>query len=102
MDTHDKRNERNKEKLNSQYDEETGLPLDETYLEKGLPPYLSKSIEEMEKSWAIEDAGGRDNLWDCTWCNLNADINAAEVEHEISSRQAWYLRRKYLRMVDED
>ncbi|MBO4305693.1 MAG: hypothetical protein J5890_00745 [Clostridia bacterium] len=56
----------------------------------------------MEKSWAIEDAGGRDNLWDCTWCNLNADINAAEVEHEISSRQAWYLRRKYLRMVDED
>ena len=44
MGPHDERNE---EKLNSQYDEETGLPLDETYLEKGLPSHLSKSIEEM-------------------------------------------------------
>ena len=58
----------------TKYNEKTGLPEDETYLEKGLPPYLLTSLEAMKKSWAIEDAGKRDLHWDLYWCELNADI----------------------------
>ena len=39
------------------YDEITGLPIDKRYLECGLPPYLQQSIENMKKSWEIEDSG---------------------------------------------
>lgn len=52
----------------------------------------------MTASWQIKDAGGNDIHWDLNWCDLNADINSAETEQEISSEQAWYLRKKYLRM----
>lgn len=84
------------------YDEETGLPTDKRYMECGLPEYLKVSIENMQKAWAIEDAGGKDYHWDIAWCDLNADINYAEVEQLISSEQAWYLREKYLRMKREE
>lgn len=84
------------------YDSETGLPVDKTYLECGLPPYLQTSIKNMSASWAIEDSGKKDYHWDIFWCELNADINCAEVEQEISSEQAWYLREKYLRMKRGD
>ena len=80
------------------YNSETGLPNDESYLECGLPKYLQKSVEDMKNSWKIEDSGRTDYHWDIYWCNLNADINSAEVDKIISSEQAWYLRRKYLRM----
>ena len=56
----------------------------------------------MKKSWEIIDNGGQDNRWDIYWCELNADINCAEVENDISSEQAWYLRHKYLRMERRD
>ena len=82
-------------------DPETGLPKDMGYLECGLPPYLQQSIENMKKSWEIEDSGERDMHWDIYWCDLNADINYAESDRLISSEQAWYLREKYLRMVKE-
>lgn len=36
--------------------------------------------------------------WDWDWCNLQSNINSAEVNGEISSEQAWYLREKYLRI----
>ena len=87
---------------NARYDEKTGLPRDETYLEKGLPAYLYESIAAMQASWAILDQGGRDLRWDIHWCDLYADINSAETEQEISADQAWYLRRKYLRMEKDD
>ena len=80
------------------FDPETGLPLNKSYLECGLPPFLEQSIENMKRSWAIEDSGGSDLHWDIYWCDLNADINCCEVEKIISSEQAWYLREKYLRM----
>ena len=51
-------------------------------------------------SWKIEDGGGTDPHWDCFWCELNADINSAEVDHLITHDQAAYLRREYLRMGD--
>lgn len=79
----------------------TELPSDKRYLETNLPEYLMESIEMMEKSWAILDKGEIDPHWDAVWCNLSADINAAEVDQIISSRQANYLREKYLRMENE-
>ena len=80
------------------YNKETGLPNDKTYLECGLPKYLQTSINNMKKSWEIIDSGKSDLHWDLYWCELNADINSAEVDKAISSEQAWYLRKKYLRM----
>lgn len=85
---------------NADYDNLTGKPKDDSYLEKGLPEYLSNSLSSMIKSWKIEDSGKRDLHWDIHWCELNADINSAETEQEISTEQAWYLRRKYLRIEE--
>ena len=82
----------------AKYDKETGLPENKAYLECGLPPYLQISLENMKKSWEIEDNGKRDLHWELYWCELNADINSAEVDQVISPEQAWYLREKYLRM----
>lgn len=87
---------------NARYNRTTGLPKDDSYLEKGLPDYLQKSIEAMQASWEIIDNGGKDLHWDICWSELNADINSAETEQEISTDQAWYLRRKYLRMEKDD
>ena len=80
------------------YSKERGLPVDEAYLECGLPVYLQQSLEQMKKSWEIEDSGEKDWHWDIYWCELNADINSAEVDQEITHEQAAYLRKKYLRM----
>lgn len=80
------------------YDRESGLPKHKNYLERGLPAYLQSSLENMIASWKIVDSGKKDYHWDLYWNELNADINSAEVEQEISSEQAWYLREKYLRM----
>ena len=80
------------------YCKDTGLPKSEERFEKGLPAYLRKSINAMNASWALLDAGKPDLHRDLNWCDLNADINSAETEQEISSEQAWYLREKYLRI----
>ena len=85
---------------NDSYARNTGKPKENSYLEKGLPEYLSKSLSAMINVWKIEDSGKRDLHFDIYWCDLNADINSAETEQEISSEQAWYLRRKYLRMEE--
>ena len=82
----------------AQYDRDTGLPKDKSYLEKGLPPYLAESLETMKQTWAIMDSGKNDMHWDIVWCDLNACINSAETEKEISAEQASYLRKEYLRM----
>ena len=86
----------------SDYDSKTGMPTDETHFECGLPKNLAESLERMKKSWKIVDSGEKDYHWDICWCELNADINSAEVENLISSEQAWYLRRKYLRIEKPD
>jgi len=83
------------------YHSDSGLPKNEAYLEKGLPPYLQKSLELLKSSWKRKDNGKPDLHWDLYWCELNADINSAETEQEISSEQAQYLRHKYLRMETE-
>lgn len=86
----------------SAYDPESGLPKDDRHLECGIPVFLQNAIAEMEKSWAIEDSGKRDLHWDIVWCELNADINAAETDGLITPKQAWYLRKKYLRMEGDE
>ena len=60
------------------------------------------AIEKMPASWEIVDREGDDIHWDIWWSNLSAEINSAEVEQDITSEQAWYLRRKYLRMKTEE
>ena len=40
--------------------------------------------------------------FDCLYCELQSDINVAEVENLISSDQAWDLREKYLGLRKED
>lgn len=88
--------------IKPKYDDETGLPIEKQYLERDLPLYLQSSIDNMITSWKIMDSGKKDYHWDLNWCELNADINCAEVEQEISSEQAWYLREKYLRLQRGD
>ena len=46
----------------------------------------------MKRAWEAEDNGANDLHFDAYYCELQADINFAEVEGEISSEQAWYLR----------
>lgn len=88
--------------MNFEFDKDTGLPLDDSYLESDLPPSLVEVIEEMKKSWAIIDNGGKDLYWDCTYCWLQSEINMYAAESVITDEQAWHLRKKYLRMESED
>lgn len=36
---------------NTEYNPQTGMPTNETHFECGLPQYLSKSLENMKKSY---------------------------------------------------
>ena len=83
--------------LLSSYDK-NGLPKDKSYLECGLPEFLQESIEAMKEAWRKIDNDEEYYHWNIDYCNLQTDINIAEVEQIISSEQAWYLREKYLRM----
>ncbi len=80
------------------YASDTGLPKEKDYLECGLPDLLRESIEQMQRAWKKLDSGEEYLRWDCDYCNLQTDINNAEIGGIISSEQAWYLREKYLRM----
>lgn len=80
------------------YDPETGLPTDPAYLECGLPEFLQTSLNRMKATWERLDAGIKDIRWDCDYCELQSDINVAEVCGLISEEQAWYLRENYLRI----
>lgn len=79
-------------------DEKMGKPLDQSYLEYDLPIFLQDSIHQMNESWEKIDAGKEDSIWDCNWCDLQSSINICEVEQLITSEQANFLRKKYLRM----
>ncbi len=82
----------------SDYDASIGVPANQAYLECGLPAYLQTSLDNMKRSWSIQDSGKKDVRWDLYWCELNADINSAETDQTISIEQAQYLRKTYLRM----
>lgn len=82
----------------SKYDIDTGLPKDKEYLECDLPKYLQESIGKMKAAWNKVDNDEDYLHLDCDFCELQSDINTAEVGSAISSEQAWYLREKYLRI----
>ena len=52
----------------------------------------------MKEAWKKIDNDEEYYHWDIDYCNLQTDINIAEVEQIISSEQAWGLREKYLRI----
>ena len=74
------------------------LTTQDNYLERGLPDFLVDSIRKMKDAWYKIDHNIPYIRWDCDFCDLQSEINNAEVNDIISSEQAWYLRRKYLRM----
>ena len=78
--------------------DETGLPKDKCFLECGLPEFLQISVRAMEAAWRKLDSGIEYLRWDLDYCNLQSDINNAEVNQLISTEQAWFLREKYLRI----
>lgn len=84
------------------YHIETGLPIDNSYLERNIPLFLQEAIEKMKKAWEKIDAGKECFLWDCDYCELQSEINVAETGNAISPEQAWYLREKYLRIEREN
>lgn len=78
--------------------DEIGLPKEKSYLECGLPEFLQESLRAMIEAWRKVDSGEKYLRWDCDFCNLQSDINSAEVNQMISTEQAWHLRVKYLRI----
>lgn len=84
------------------FDESTGLPIDKTYLECGLPEYLKESVEQMKVAWEKKRTDPKYLRWDCAYAELQSNINVAEIEQEITTEQAWYLREKYLYLRRED
>ncbi len=45
-----------KKRTDVAYDPETGLPVDKEYLERGLPPYLQTSLENMKNPGPLRTA----------------------------------------------
>lgn len=83
------------------YEKDTGYPVDKSYYECDLPPFLQESLRAVIKSWEEIDSGQEDSSLGDNFCWLYSDINNAEVNGYISSQQAWYLRDKYLRLNRE-
>lgn len=79
-----------------EYDPKTGLPVDRTYLEAGLPDDLDDALRAMKASWAVVDAKGYDLNWADVHSEFIARINSCEVEGEITREQAAYLRENYV------
>ncbi len=73
-----------------------GKPVDDSYLECGLPAFLMDSLSVFKSATEKQQSGVVVTLMDCYYCELQSDINSAEVNNIISSEQAWFLREKYL------
>lgn len=86
------------EMADNMLNKENGLPKNKEYLECGLPDFLQASVHAMAEAWRKLDSGAVYLRWDCDYCNLQSDINNAEVNQLISTEQAWFLREKYLRL----
>ena len=71
------------------------------HYETALPKYLKASLDNMKKAIKLKSSGQKYLRYDCEYCELQSDINTAEVSGEISPDQAWYLRSKYLGLVKE-
>jgi hypothetical protein len=74
--------------------------MDKDYLELHLPAYLQNALDLFIVGKKKHEAGGYLHF-DCDYCFLQSSINCAEVDLDISSEQAWYLREKYLGFTKE-
>ena len=70
--------------------------MEKSYLDLHLPKYLEESISEFNAGLRKMEEDKNYLHFDCDYCQLQANINCAESDNEISSEQAWYLRGKYL------
>ena len=86
------------ELLEPDYDT-NGKPVDNSYLECNLPVFLADSLSMFKDALEKQQNGAAVTLMDCYYCELQSDINSAEVNNIISSEQAWFLREKYLGLV---
>ena len=68
----------------------------EEYLECDLPKNLNESLNVYKNALIKIKNGERYSLIDCDYCELQSNINVAEVEQWITPEQAKYLREKYL------
>ncbi|MBE5968815.1 MAG: hypothetical protein E7242_01130 [Lachnospiraceae bacterium] len=65
-------------------------------VEEMLPSFLKESIDKFVEGKMKSEADKSYMQFDCDYCELQSDINVAEVEGIISSEEAWNLRKKYL------
>lgn len=65
-------------------------------LEDWLTPDIRHPVMQLLSCEDRLDRGVEDTLWDCYFCELQTDINIAEVEGYISKARADELRDKYL------
>jgi len=68
-----------------------GLPEDDSYLEYGLPEYLQIDLD----AWKAQDKKDKQNL-ERYYYDLYSTINEAQAFEDITTKQAEYLRKKYL------
>jgi hypothetical protein len=59
-----------------------------------IPDCLKQSVENYLKN-------ENTTLWDCYYCELQTDINVAEIEGMITSEEAWELRKEFLGLKRE-
>lgn len=67
------------------------MEYDEKILEKCLPKYLKEDLEKFK-----DGLQSNSNLIDCLLCELQASINSAFVDGEITQEQCDYLYKKYI------
>ena len=76
--------------------------MNQSYLELHLPEYQSDSVASFVQGLKRKETDENYCRFDCDYCQLQSAINCAEVDNEISSDQAWYLREKYLGLSKKD
>ncbi len=70
--------------------------MGDLHFELHLPKYLDDSLKSFIEG-KKKAASDKSYLhFDCDYCLLQANINCAETDNDISTEQAWYLREKYL------
>lgn len=65
------------------------------YLEFNIPDFLRDSINKFNRNI-------KTSHYDIYFCTLQSDINVAEVGGYITPNQAWFLRKKYLGVENDD
>lgn len=64
-----------------------------------LPLFIVDAIRKMKKAWEHLEKNDGYTMWDADFCELQSEINIAEIEKIISSERAWELREKYLKIT---